>query len=177
MGRLGNCDAPRELEEQQILIGPALLLQRLVRALLQRLRPADEHQALAWLSPCAVLEQQRCADAAPEALPVVRALGQRIEKLAPVRVVPCKAIQVFLAKDVLDEPVSIENHARRWVFFVLHNSPEDLEDGRDARATTDHEEAPDCPLAPIDGAHAAAYVFELAYWAFHLHKMAYWDGI
>jgi hypothetical protein len=50
------------------------------------------------------------------------------------------SIKILSTQDVLFQPISIKNHTRRWIIFILHNSTQNLEDGRDTRPTTNHFE-------------------------------------
>ena len=162
-------------EEEDLLVRPALLRQRLVHALLQRLRPANQHHRP--VVRAAVFPHQRRVDPAPQARPARARVGERVDDFGAGFVAAEEGVEVVLAEDVADEAVAVEDGAARRVGGVPHDGAEDLEDGGDAAAAADHGEFPDGSLGAVDAAAAAADVLEFADRAFEVDAVADGEGV
>ena len=164
------------LKEHQLLLPPPLLQQRLLRTFLQRLRPTNQHQRVPLAPNTMTLDQVR-PHPAPQPLPPVRRLRQRIHQVTSIQVLRRKPIQILFTQDIFDEAIPIQHRAVRRILLILHDRAQDLVDGRDAATATDHVEPLHCAVLVVDAAHAAADVFEFPDGAFHVDAVAARDGV
>ncbi len=77
-----------------------------------------------------------------------------------------QGIEVVSAEDILGEAVPIKDSAVCGIVGVAHDGAEDLEDGGDAAAGADHDEAGDVAALAADIAGSVAEVGEFADGAF-----------
>lgn len=77
-----------------------------------------------------MLLYERRANPPPQPSPLLGPLSQRIQQRESIDVIRRENIQVIFAEDVFDEAVPVEEDARCWILFILHDGAENLEDGR-----------------------------------------------
>ena len=97
--------------------------------------------------------------------------------LAAVFVAQYQSVQIVFTEYIFDEAVTVQDGASGRIVFITHDGAEDLEDGRDAAAAADHGEFVDFSLDAVDGAAAAAEVFEFANGAFEVDGVAEGEGV
>ena len=162
-------------EKTNLVIAPSLLPQRGMDALLQRVGPTYQDHRLRVRA--AVSPDELRVDASRQAGPAVAGPCEGVDDLGAVFVAEEQGVEVVFAEDVFDEAVAVEDGAGGWVGAVAHDGAEDLEDGRDAAAAADHGEVLDFALGAVDGAAAAAEVFEFADGAFEVDAVADGEGV
>jgi hypothetical protein len=162
-------------KEKHIILAPPNLKQSSMHALLQRLRPTNQHHStpLTKLLPLRMFFQQRRGNSSFQPLPVLRTLRESVQQLTLVLVTLRVSVEICFAQDIFELAVAVEDGAVRLVRLVLHDSSVDLVDGRDAAAAADHEEGVDAALDAVDGAEPGAFVFEFADGAFEFNRVAY----